>query len=289
MTSTTAYILYALITLGAAGLYFLLPKAGRSTKVAGTILSVAAVIGLLSYLVGVLAGDGVSKVNFYIFAGLSLFGAFRLVTHPRPVYSALYFILVVFAVAGMLVLQDAEFLAAALILIYAGAILVTYVFVIMLAQQSGASMYDTRSRDPLAGVVAGLLLTCAISGQVTQLHQLQDTPEELDTKLVDLVHYMDSQQVSTESENNASKTERAAATDEPPLAENGPGNTERMGMVLMTRYVVAVELSGLLLLIAMVGAIALARKRLPPGQEYAMVGPGNEWPVGHVGRHVDPY
>lgn len=283
MTSTTAYILYALITLGAAGLYFLLPKTGRNTKAAGTILSVAALIGLLSYLVGMLADDGPSKINFYVFAGLSLFGAFRVVTHHRPVYSALYFILVVFAVAGLLVLQDAEFLAAALVLIYAGAILVTYVFVIMLAQQSGASMYDTRSRDPFGGVVAGLLLTAAISGQVGQLHQLRDAPEGVDVELVGLDHV---RRISTAgSPNDAGQIDRDTPVDETLV----PGNTERMGMVLMTRYVVAVELAGLLLLIAMVGAIALARKRLPPGQEHALTGPNDELPVGHVGRYVDPY
>ena len=63
-------------------------------------------------------------------------GAIRVVTHPKPVYSALYFVLTVFASAGLFVLLWAEFMAAALVLIYAGAILVTYVFVIMLAAEA---------------------------------------------------------------------------------------------------------------------------------------------------------
>jgi NADH-quinone oxidoreductase subunit J len=283
MTTTTAYVLYALITLGAAGLYFLLPKTGRNTKAAGILLSVAALIGLLGYLISMWAGDGASKVNFYVFAGLSLFGAFRVITHDRPVYSALYFILVVFAVAGMLLLQDAEFLAAALVLIYAGAILVTYVFVIMLAQQSGASMYDTRSRDPLGGVMAGLLLTAAVSGQVGQLRQLRDGSTPVDAKLV--ADEGARRTTPTKTIDDSAKTRRASMANETSV----PGNTERMGMLLMTRYVVAVELAGLLLLIAMVGAIAMARKRLAPGQEHALTGPNDDLPVGHVGRHVDPY
>src|SRR5688500_5995780 len=73
---------------------------------------------------------------FWIFSLIALGGAVRVVTHPRPVYSALYFVLTVFATAGLFILLWAEFMAAALVLIYAGAILVTYVFVIMLATQA---------------------------------------------------------------------------------------------------------------------------------------------------------
>ena len=75
-------------------------------------------------------------VYFWAFAAIAVAGAVRVVTHPRPVYSALYFVLTVFATAGLFILLWAEFMAAALVLIYAGAILVTYVFVIMLASSS---------------------------------------------------------------------------------------------------------------------------------------------------------
>ena len=71
-----------------------------------------------------------------------------MITHPRPVYSALYFVLTVFASAGLFILMYAEFMAAALVLIYAGAILITYVFVIMLA----ASAQTPGDRSPLAGL-----------------------------------------------------------------------------------------------------------------------------------------
>ena len=75
---------------------------------------------------------------FWIFSAIAIVGALRVVTHSRPVYSALSFVLTVFASAGLFVLLWAEFMAAALVLIYAGAILVTYVFVIMLAARAGA-------------------------------------------------------------------------------------------------------------------------------------------------------
>ena len=91
----------------------------------------------------------------------------RVITHPRPVYSALYFVLTVFASAGLFVLLDAEFMAAALVLIYASPpFLITYVFVIMLASQARApastanflSEYDTVSREPMIASMVGFAL-----------------------------------------------------------------------------------------------------------------------------------
>src|SRR5436305_5171695 len=84
------------------------------------------------------AGTAAGQMNlyFWIFSGVGIVGAIRVITHTRPVYSALYFVLTVFATAGLFVLLWAEFMAAALVLIYAGAILVTYVFVIMLAAEA---------------------------------------------------------------------------------------------------------------------------------------------------------
>src|SRR5688500_18822765 len=105
---------------------------------------------------------------FWIFSLIALGGAVRVITHPRPVYSALYFVLTVFATAGLFVLLMAEFMAAALILIYAGAILVTYVFVIMLASQSTSpdarsgvrqvTEYDAVSRGPVVAASVGFAL-----------------------------------------------------------------------------------------------------------------------------------
>src|SRR3989440_11180469 len=100
---------------------------------------------------------------FWIFSAIAIIGALRVVTHPKPVYSALYFILTVFASAGLFLLLWAEFMAAALVLIYAGAILVTYVFVIMLAAEASAPGAGTRgflehdmvSKDPVIAAAVG--------------------------------------------------------------------------------------------------------------------------------------
>ncbi len=80
---------------------------------------------------------------FVIFSVIAVAAAVRMITHSKPVYSALYFILVVLSSAGLFLLLQAEFMAFALVIVYAGAILVTYVFVLMLAQQA-----ERRKRRP---------------------------------------------------------------------------------------------------------------------------------------------
>ena len=70
-----------------------------------------------------------------------------MITSRDPVYAALWFALATLGVCGLFLLQSAPFLAAATIIVYAGAIIVTFLFVIMLAQQQGRSVYDHRARD----------------------------------------------------------------------------------------------------------------------------------------------
>ena len=96
----------------------------------GAVLLIAAGLILLEVLVhwaGGPAGRGPGaagrvgmSIYFWIFAAIALVGAMRVITHPRPVYSALYFVLTVFASAGLFVLLWAEFMAGRLCLIYAG-------------------------------------------------------------------------------------------------------------------------------------------------------------------------
>ena len=106
----------------------------RSLRTIGGVVLLAVML-----IVGAILGRDAAGVNFYfwVFSAIALGGRrFGSITHPRPVYSALYFVLTVFATAGLFILLWAEFMAAALVLIYAGAILITYVFVIMLASQA---------------------------------------------------------------------------------------------------------------------------------------------------------
>ena len=148
-------LLIALLTLGGVGLYLAMPGGRLSIGRAALVVLAGAAAALVVFLLPSLsAADG--RGWFIALALIGLWGAIRVVTHRKPVYSALYFILVIVAVTGMLVLMQAEFLAVAVVIIYAGAILVTYVFVIMLAQQEGGpARYDRQAREPFVGVLTG--------------------------------------------------------------------------------------------------------------------------------------
>ena len=89
-----------------------------------------------------------------------------MITNRNPVYSALWFALVTLSVCGLFLVAVAPFLAAATVIVYAGAIVVTFVFVIMLAQQSGATVYDQRSRQPFLATVSAFLLLGVSAGHV---------------------------------------------------------------------------------------------------------------------------
>lgn len=179
---------------------------------------------------------------FWIFSAIAVIAAFRVVTHPRPVYSALYFVLVVMASAGLFILMWAEFMAVALVIIYAGAILITYVFVIMLAQQSrsdlkplaGLGDYDAISREPMAASMIGFAMMGVL------LFVIFD---------------------------------KVAALSAPPASANVPvidnayeGATQQLGRYLFEHQLVNLELAGLLLTVSMVGAIVIARRRVVAGE-----------------------
>jgi NADH-quinone oxidoreductase subunit J len=249
VTAGQLYLMYAVLTVAAAGLYMIMPtmiSGAQRIRRAGLIVALGGVVGALILATRWIdpAFDG--RFFFFIFAGLALAAAARVISHPNPVYCALYFILVVLAVTGLCILASAEFLGIALVIVYAGAILVTYVFVIMLAQQQGVSLYDRAAREPLAAVVLGFVLVAAVTRGMIGTDPIASN----------LLAQKKPTVARTVAETPAVETAPAAA-----LVES---NTRGVGRELMTTYVVAVEVAGVLLLVAMVGAIAIAQKRLDP-------------------------
>lgn len=228
-SSVLITLLVLLPALGAAGFFLAMPGGRRGIWRAGAVL-LALAVGVFftiaaAYLVGGVGGW------FIALSLIGLFGAGRMITHKLPVYSALYFILVVVSATGLLITMDAEFMAAALLIIYAGAILVTYLFVIMLAQQSGAAHYDSQARDPLIGSVTGFLLLGVILARILLLDELAPNEVLLPPE---------------------------GGPETPPVLVS---TVRDVGMHLFTNYVVVVQAAGVLLLAAMVGAIAVARRK----------------------------
>jgi NADH-quinone oxidoreductase subunit J len=264
VSSAFGYLVYGAFALGAVALYFAMPRGERRAGRPAAILGTAAVAGLLILLATQAMAPNPYNVLFYLFAGLAVAAGAKVVSHPSPTYSAVYFGLVVLCVAVLLVMRMAEFLAVALVIIYAGAILVTYAFVLMLAQQTGVCQADVRAREPMAVIIITFAAMGALAGQLDRL----PSPRQVDAPAA-----------------------LAAASDrpaEPPrqdeLVELAEGNTRLVGERLFCKYVVVVQVGGLLLLIAMVGAIAMARKPVPAED-------GSPPPPrpGDIGRRVRPF
>src|SRR5262249_28020480 len=101
-------------------------------------------------------------LSFYCFSALAVAGGALLVTQQSPARAALSFVLVVLATCGLFLLLAAPFLMAATIIVYAGAIVVTFLFVLMLAQPEGRSDADARSREPLLATLTGFVLLATL-------------------------------------------------------------------------------------------------------------------------------
>jgi NADH-quinone oxidoreductase subunit J len=246
-------LLFVLCVVGAVAMMLVLP--GRKEK-SIRVLSGVALLAVLIVLGAVIGkrGGGVG-VYFWIFSFVALAGAVRVITHTKPVYSALYFVLTVMATAGLFVLMWAEFMAAALILIYAGAILVTYVFVIMLAaeatgttgavegdeEETSGLEHDVISREPVLASAVGFAL-------------------------VGILLFVIFDRAPGDS---AKKQATVAAA---PITVELPGATQKLGVYLFTTQLVNLELAGLILTVAMVGAILIARRRVIRADETVPAG-----------------
>ncbi|HEY1922137.1 MAG TPA: NADH-quinone oxidoreductase subunit J [Tepidisphaeraceae bacterium] len=236
-------VILILCVAGGIGTVLLLPSRKQSPKVGGLLLIITGLIFAL-ILFRTVVGRATSDTGpyFWIFSAITIVGAIRVITHPRPVYSALYFVLTVFASAGLFVLMYAEFMAAALVLIYAGAILITYVFVIMLAASAqtvgdrsplaGLAECDTQSREPFTAACVGFALMGVL------LFVIFDKAGQLGPFPV------------------------AAAPIGASAEEQVHGSTQSIGQYLFQSQMVNFELAGLILTVAMVGAIVIARRKV---------------------------
>ena len=165
-----------------------------------------------------------SAIVFYVLASLCVVSAIMVVTRRSAIHAALFLVLAFFCVAGIYVILSAEFLAAVQVLVYAGGVMVLFLFVIMLVPQ------QTSVRPPpVRHVAASLLLAGALAGTV-------------------ITWFWNSVPAGTAVEGT--------------LLVAGGGNIEAVGMELYQRYLLPFEIASVLLLVAMIGAVVLARKKI---------------------------
>ena len=267
-------VLYIASVAGAISLYLLMPKPGKDLRWLGALLGAATLGGMWLLLAPLTLLDtrfvlpslntGFSDGQtpfYYVFSAIAIAAAVRVITHTRPVYSALWFVMVVVSSAGLMLTLSAEFMAFALLIIYGGAILVTYMFVIMLAtpprgadDSDDGPTYDRHAVEPLWAAGAGFLLlavilTVAFGPMVNNPNAQAQSDAVVAEKILA----------------GGSQPERAALATpsggtEP--AGTSLANVERIGLDLFQAHPLAIELAGVILLLALVGAVVIAKTQI---------------------------
>ncbi len=163
------------------------------------------------------------QIIFYVFAAVLVFAATMVITQRNPVKAALFLVLAFFSAAGLWLLLQAEFLAITLVLVYVGAVMVLFLFVVMMLDINLARLREGFGEYlPIGGIVAVLLvLEMAI---ILGASPFQSMPE-------------------------------------PAAQAAGYSHTRELGKLLYTQYVYPLEIAGGVLLVAIVAAIALTLRR----------------------------
>jgi len=220
-TSVNGRLVWAVV-LGTLGLWMLLPGPRKSLRALGALLALAAALCTLS-MAPLL--DNLIQIPFSLLSGLTLVAAVSAITSRNPVYAAIWFALVLLGVGGLFLINGAQFLGVATVAVYAGAIVVTFLFVLMLAQPDGHAFYDRVGWGKVSqfvGCLTGMLVAAAIVWAVMEPGAI------------------------------------AALVSTGDRAVDHPQHVASLGGQLFTRHLAAVQAAGALLLAALVGAVAMA-------------------------------
>jgi NADH-quinone oxidoreductase subunit J len=271
--STGEIVLATLIVLlGAGGSYLLLPhRHGRvRTRVAHATGAVLAGLGLLG-LLGFVSPPGLLLTGFffYLFSISAVAGGLMMVASRNPVYSALWFASVVLSTSGLFVLAGAQFLAAGTVIVYAGAIIVTFLFVIMLAQVEGKAVYDRSARAPASATITCFLLFWCLLYVLVPLRKGREaapgTPVPAQAAQSDIVrgdnlkaHYQLAANHPAAAALGGALRPTSSLYDQ--SAAEKP-NVAGLGEALYSDHLLSVELAGTLLFVALIAAVAITDPR----------------------------
>jgi len=159
-------------------------------------------------------------ILFYIFAAITVIAALRVITARNPVHSALFLVLAFFTAACIWMLLEAEFLAITLVLVYVGAVMVLFLFVVMMLDINVDQMRRGFWRNLPVAAFVGVVIVLELSAVI--IHAFSGVRDA-----------------------------------DAPVAPAGYSNTKALGKLLYTDYVYPFEVAGVILLLAMVAAIAL--------------------------------
>ncbi len=274
------------VVAGAISLLLLIPGSSQRARTPGLGFAAAALI-LLGLGMGRADSLG-AQLSFWVLSALTVGSAGAAIAMRSAVYSAIWFAVSLLGTGGLFCLQNAQFLGVATVVVYAGAIVVTFLFVVMLAQPEGHDAYDRISWGPLAkpvivgsaAVLLGLVLgtvgpalgvlgakaKTTAKATVKTAAKTAETPSDSAAKSkAESGAKAGVKTVVTESPSTkGDETAAGAAVTEPSLPNrsaidtiDGRGHMARLGSVLFSRHLLAVELGGTLLLAALVGAVAI--------------------------------
>ena len=166
----------------------------------------------------------IQALAFYLFATVAIASAVMVISARNPVHSVLFLILAFFNAAGLFVLMGAEFLAMILVIVYVGAVAVLFLFVVMMLDINFAELRQGYLQYLPIGALIGLILLAELLFVFATWAVLPDAG------------FM-------------------AQAPVPPMAEIS--NTRALGLLLYTKYLYLFQAAGLILLVAMIGAIVL--------------------------------
>ena len=172
----------------------------------------------------------IATLAFYLFAAVMLAAGLMVTLSRNPVHSVLWLILTFFSAAGLFVIMGAEFVAMLLVIVYVGAVAVLFLFVVMMMDVDFAELKSGMSKYARIGTLLGLILVVEL--------------------LMVAGHWVTA---------GAAPDMRAAVAPTPDDIEN----TVALGMLIYTKYVYLFQASGLILLVAMIGAIVLTMRHRP--------------------------
>jgi NADH-quinone oxidoreductase subunit J len=161
---------------------------------------------------------------FYLFSGVLLFAAFRVITAQNPVYAALYLVLTFFQASALWMLLGAEFLSITLVLVYVGAVMVLFLFVVMMLDINLDTLRQGFWKHFPVAAGVGVIIALEMAAVLLRDFRLADVPKSAAV---------------------AAQTVGVAS------------NTRDLGALLYTQYIYPVEIAAVILLVAIVAAIAL--------------------------------
>ena len=177
-----------------------------------------------------------STALFYVFSAVLLGAAFRVITAKSPVYAALYLVLAFFSAACVWILLRAEFLAIALVLVYVGAVMVLFLFVVMMLDVDLGSLREGFWKHFPVAAIVGVIIALEMAAVLLPGFRLVDAPAV-----------------------------GAAAAK--------LGNTKMLGIEVYTKYLYPLQIAAVLLLVAIIAAISLTlrarkdSKRMDPSEQ----------------------